>query len=310
MKTILVTGSSGLVGNAIKSIQNEFTSLYSFIFSSSKECDLLDYDSTNSHFQKYKPDYVIHLAANVGGLFKNMNNKVDMLEKNLLMNFNVVKCCYENKVEKLICMLSTCIFPDKVEYPIVENMLHNGHPHFSNDAYSYAKRMGEIHCRAYNENFNTNYCCIIPTNIYGPYDNFSLEDGHVIPALIHKCYIAKKLKIPFEIRGTGSPMRQFIFSEDLARYTLKCFEKLEKENIIISPEVEYSIREVSIEIAKAFDYEDNIVFNSEYSDGQYKKTVSNSKLMSILPEVKFIDIKEGIPKTVKFFNDNYDICRK
>ena len=123
MKTILVTGSSGLVGNAIKSIQNEFTSLYSFIFSSSKECDLLDYDSTNSHFQKYKPDYVIHLAANVGGLFKNMNNKVDMLEKNLLMNFNVVKCCYENKVEKLICMLSTCIFPDKVEYPIVENPL-------------------------------------------------------------------------------------------------------------------------------------------------------------------------------------------
>lgn len=122
-----------------------------------------------------------------------MNYKVDMLEKNVLINFNVIKCSYEVQVEKLICMLSTCIFPDKTTYPIDETMLHDGPPHTSNHAYAYAKRVLEIHCRAYNEQYNTNFCCIIPTNIYGPHDNYSLQDGHVIPALIHKCYLAKKI---------------------------------------------------------------------------------------------------------------------
>ena len=310
-KTILVTGSSGLVGSAFKHIQDEFKH-YNFIFSSSKDCNLEDIKEVENYIGNHKPNYVIHLAANVGGLYKNMNNKVDMLEKNLLINFNVVKCCYENKVEKLICMLSTCIFPDKVKsYPIVEENLHEGPPHASNDAYAYAKRMMEIHCKSYNENFNTNYCCIIPTNIYGPHDNFSLEDGHVIPSLIHKCYNAKKLNIPFEVRGSGSPLRQFIYSNDLARLILISLEKIDKENIIIASEEEYSIKEVATEIAKSFDYEDRIIFNSKYEDGQYKKTVSIEKLKSLLQtEVCFTDIKDGIYKTVKFFKENYSMCRK
>ena len=312
VKTILITGSSGLVGNAFKAIHTDFKQ-YKFIFSTSKDCNLEILDDVRKYFNHCKPDYVIHLSANVGGLYKNMNFKVDMLEKNLLMNFNVIKACYENNVEKLICMLSTCIFPDKVsKYPMNEETLHQGPPHFSNDAYAYAKRMAEIQCKAYNDNFNTNYCCVIPTNIYGPHDNFSLENGHVIPSLVHRCYIAKKLNIPFEVRGSGTPLRQFVYSEDLARYILFCFEKLNKENIIISPEKEYSIKEVSFEIAKAFDYKDNIIFNTKYADGQYRKTITNQKLKNIIEkeELTFIDIKEGLKKTVDFFNNNYDKCRK
>jgi len=127
-KIILVTGGSGLVGNGIKSISNDYNNLF-FNFISSKEFDLLDLQQTKNMFESLKPNYVIHLAACVGGLYKNMNNKVEMLEKNLIINYNVVKCSHDYKVEKLICCLSTCIFPDNVSYPIDESMLHDGTPH-------------------------------------------------------------------------------------------------------------------------------------------------------------------------------------
>jgi GDP-L-fucose synthase len=151
MKTILVTGGTGLVGSAIKKISINYEE-YNFIFISSKQYDLIKMEDTKKMYETYKPTYIIHLAACVGGLFKNMNNKVEMFEKNLMINYNVIKCAHDYKVEKLIACLSTCIFPDKVSYPISEEMLHNGPPHNSNDAYAYAKRMLEIHCKIYKEN--------------------------------------------------------------------------------------------------------------------------------------------------------------
>ena len=175
MKVVLVTGGSGLVGNAIQIVSKDFDN-YSYIFISSKDYDLTKIDNTIQMFEKYKPNYVIHLAACVGGLYKNMNNKVKMLEDNLMINYNVIKCAHDYNVEKLISCLSTCIFPDKVSYPIVESMLHDGSPHFSNDSYAYSKRMLEIHTKAYRENYGDKFMCIIPTNIYGPHDNFDLED--------------------------------------------------------------------------------------------------------------------------------------
>jgi GDP-L-fucose synthase len=313
MKKILITGGSGLVGSAFKNIANEFAEQYEFIFLSSSDCNLEKFDETMACFTKINPTYVIHLAACVGGLYKNMNYKVDMLEKNVLINFNVIKCSYEIKVEKLICMLSTCIFPDKTSYPIDESMLHNGPPHTSNDAYAYAKRVLEIHCRAYNEQYNTNFCCIIPTNIYGPYDNYSLQDGHVIPALIHKCYLAKQKNVPFEVLGSGTPLRQFIYSDDLARCILLTIDKINKENLIISTSDEYAIKDVATMIAAEFEYTEHMVFNTNYSDGQYKKTADNRKLLSFLGtenKYKFMDIHTGIHHAVDFLKKNYDICRK
>jgi len=313
MIKILITGSSGLVGNAFKLIASDYPN-YEFIFASSIDCNLEDIVETRKYFNIKRPDYVIHLAACVGGLYKNMNNKVEMLEKNLIINYNVIKSSYENRVSKLICMLSTCIFPDKTVYPISEEMLHDGPPHISNDAYAYAKRMMEIQCRSYNEQYNTNYSCIIPTNIYGPYDNYSLLDGHVIPALIHKCYLAKQNNKPFEVYGTGKPLRQFIYSEDLARCILNCLDKLHKESLIITGLEEHSIKDIATMIAKEFDYEDNIIFNTLYSDGQYKKTADNSKLLKLLNEssnnINFTDIQLGLHKACNFFKTNYESCRK
>ena len=156
---------------------------------------------------------MLYMAACVGGLFKNMNNKVDMLEKNISINYNVIKCCHDFKVKKCISCLSTCIFPNDTSYPINENMLHNGPPHESNYTYSYAKRFLEIHSRAYRDQYNDNFISIIPTNIYGPNDNFNLEDSHVIPGLIHNCYLSKQNNKDFIVRGTGRPLRQiYIFN--------------------------------------------------------------------------------------------------
>jgi GDP-L-fucose synthase len=155
MKTILITGGSGLVGSAIRNISLD----YNVIFLSSKDCDLTNYTNTLYTFTTFNPDYVIHLAACVGGLFKNMAYKVDMFEKNIIINTNVLKVCHEIKVKKVISCLSTCIFPDKTTYPIDETMLHNGPPHTSNDAYAYAKRMLEVQSRAYQEQYNYKSRC-------------------------------------------------------------------------------------------------------------------------------------------------------
>jgi len=317
---IIVTGGYGLVGHAIQEIMKSNDAIEAnninnkkkeFIFVSSKDFDLTSIEETKKMFETHQPTKVIHLAANVGGLFKNMNQKVDMLEKNLMINYNVVKSAHHYKVEKLVACLSTCIFPDKIdEYPIMEEMLHNGPPHFSNDAYAYSKRMLEIHCMAYRENFGDNFICVSPTNVYGPHDNFDLENGHVLPVLIHRCYLAKQTNQDFIVRGTGKPLRQFIFSQDLAQLILLVLDKSDESNTILSTseKEEVTIKEVATIIAKCFDYEDRIVFDTNYSDGQYKKTVSNEKIQELIrrekPDFQFKLIEEGIQKTVEWFSNN------
>ena len=301
--TTLVTGGSGLVGKAIYKIKPEY------IYLSSKDCDLTNYEMTYDVFKKYNPTYVIHLAAYVGGLYKNMNQKVEMLEKNTLININVLKVCHELNINNVISCLSTCIFPDKTTYPIDENMLHDGRPHISNDAYAYSKRLLDTLSKSYREEYNRNYTCIIPTNIYGENDNYSLEDGHVIPALIHKAHLAKNNNEPFIIKGTGKPLRQFIYSQDLAQLIIWCLENYNDiDPIILADSKEYSIKEIGEIIAENFNI-DNIQFDTSFSDGQYKKTASNQKLLSLL-DFEFTDINIGLQKSCKWFIDNYENCRK
>ena len=312
MKCILVTGGTGLVSSALQSIHNRHSD-YKYVFLSSNDCDLINYQETMHCFEKHKPDYVIHLAANVGGLYKNLNNKVEMFESNLQMNMNVLKICHILKVQKVISCLSTCIFPDNTTYPINEEMLHNGAPHYSNDAYAYAKRMLEVQSKAYQEQYGDDFICIIPTNIYGENDNYSLENGHVVPSLIHKCYIAKENNVPFIVRGTGKPLRQFIYAKDLAELIMWVLEKYEeKDSIILSvgEKDEVSIENVARLIARCYDYEDMIEFDESFSDGQYKKTANNNKLLELYPEFDFTRIETGIEKSIEWFKCNYASCRK
>jgi GDP-L-fucose synthase len=305
MKSVLVTGGSGLIGNAIQELQKNYKEYY-FVSVNSKSCDLTNYDETFKLINMVKPNIIIHLAACVGGLYKNMSQKVKMFEDNLLINTHVIKAAHVSNVQHIIACLSTCVFPDQTTYPISESMLHDGPPHNSNEGYAYAKRMLEIQCKLYNTEFNRNYICIIPTNVYGPYDNFNLEDAHVIPALIHTCYLAKQKGIPFEVKGSGKPLRQFIYNKDIAKLIFILLDNTFKENIILSPTEEYTIKEVAELINSHFGNE--IVYLHEYSDGQYRKTADNSKLQMF--NFEFTDLKDGIAETISWFIKNYATLRK
>jgi GDP-L-fucose synthase len=301
----LITGSSGLVGKSIN-IQNSLTP-------SSSQLNLLNYYQINEYLQNNKINCIIHLAANVGGLFKNMNHKVQMLEDNLLINFNLIKAAHNNNIQKIILCLSTCIFPDNIKYPINENDLHLGPPHFSNDAYAYAKRMAHIHAKIYNEQYKRQYISIIPTNIYGPNDNFHLDDAHVIPALIHKAYLAKKNNIPFIVKGTGKPLRQFIYSKDLGFLIRKIAELYDTtEPIILAPTEEYSIGYVAQIIADKFGIK--MEYDTSGADGQYKKTADNSRLLEFIKknniDFQFTPIEKGLNETIEWFIKNYETARK
>jgi GDP-L-fucose synthase len=308
---ILVTGGTGLVGQAVKK-HCVMSPQHKFIFLSSKDCDLRDYKQTYNLFEKYNPDIVIHLAGQVGGLYKNMKQKVQMLEDNLMMNHNVLKCCYLFNIIKCFCCLSTCIFPDKTDYPISEDMLHDGPPHPSNYSYAYAKRMMEIQCRSYNEQYFKNFVCVIPTNIYGEYDNFNLLNSHVIPGLIYQCYLAKKENRKFIVKGSGKPLRQFIYSQDLAKiliYMIDYYHSIDSMILSTSPEDEISIKDIAECVSDAFNMDKKIIhFDISYSDGQYKKTADNSKCLTFLKDINkwnteftFTPIKEGIKQTVEWF---------
>lgn len=312
MTNILITGSSGLVGSAVVKEFNEFN----LFTPRSSELNIMDYNKLLQYLLENKIDVVIHLAANVGGLFKNMSKKVNMFEDNLIMNFNVLKASHEAKVKKVISCLSTCIFPDNIKYPISENDLHLGPPHFSNDAYAYAKRMADVHSRAYREQYGDNFVTVIPTNIYGSHDNYHLEDAHVIPALIHKCFLAKKKNEPFVVKGSGKPLRQFIYSEDLAKLIKIIYLHYDDAIPIIlsvGENEEVSIGDVAKLIAKEFGI-NKLIFDTSAPDGQYKKTASNSKLLELLKEknieMNWTSMEQGIHKSVKWFIENYDKARK
>lgn len=310
---VLITGGSGLVGSAIEELVkccNKYDK-YEFVFISSKDCDLTKFDDVRLLFNTIRPNYVIHLAAYVGGLFKNINKKVDMFEQNIFINTNVLKCCHEFNVSKVVSCLSTCIFPDKVSNFIDETMIHDGKPHSSNYGYAYAKRMLDIQSLSYREQYDKNFICVIPTNVYGPNDNYSLDDGHVIPSLIHQCFLAKQNNTEFIIKGTGKPLRQFIYSIDLAKLILwSLFDYDIKENIILSGSDEVSIEDVALKIAKCFDFKDSIVFDESYSDGQFKKTACNEKLIKLYGNLDLTIIEDGIKNSVEWFIQNYDVCRK
>jgi len=295
---VLVTGASGLVGRALTALDG-----VEWISVSSKDTDLRKYDQVKDLFQKHIPfDGVIHLAANVGGVFKNMAQPVEMYEDNMLMNTNILRVAHECGVHRVLCYLSTCIFPDPAPgYPMTSDMLHTGPPHSSNQGYAYAKRMVDIHCRAYRQQYGREYFCVVPTNIYGPYDNFNMENGHVIPALIHKCYLAQRDGTPLVVAGDGTPQRQFIFSEDIARMTLWAFREykmLEHPLIMCPPDAEVPLSHVVNIITKAFEFTGPVTYDTTRTNGQLKKTTDHTRV-----DFNYTSLDEGIRKTVEWFKN-------
>jgi GDP-L-fucose synthase len=299
-KKILVTGGNGLVGSSITSDVKI-----------GKEYDLRNPDETNKMFNIHKPTHVIHCAGKVGGVGGNMNYKGEYFYDNIMINTNVIEGARKSGVEKLVCFLSTCVFPDNVEYPLTEFKIHLGEPHSSNYPYAYAKRMADIQIRAYREQYGLNYVSVIPTNIYGPNDNFSLTHGHVMPMLIHKLYLAQQNNTDFVVWGSGKPLREFIYSKDIATLSEWAVNNYnDPEPIIFSTSHEISIMDLVDLLVKEFNFKGKVIFDKSKPDGQYRKPSDNNKLKSYLPDFNFTPIEEGVKETVNWFIENYDKTRK
>ncbi|KAF9353642.1 GDP-L-fucose synthase [Mortierella sp. NVP85] len=317
---IMVTGGSGLVGKAIQwVIDNVRDPRYGkregeeWVFLTSKDGNLTDPAATKAIFEKYRPTHVIHLAAKVGGLFGNMAANLDYFRDNLLINDNILHHSKEFGVQKVVSCLSTCIFPDKTTYPIDETMVHLGPPHDSNYGYSHSKRMVDVMNRGYHDQYGCNFTSVIPTNVFGPHDNFHLVNSHVIPGLIHKCYLASESRSDFIVAGTGTPLRQFIYSRDLAKlfiWTLREYKEITPLILSVPEEQEVSIKDVAEAIVTAMDYKEGLKFDTTKADGQYKKTASNKKLMTLNPDFEFTPFKDALQETVEWFTANYDSIRK
>jgi len=292
---VLVTGGSGLVGSAVRDLRPDWT-----YASSSTYGSLTNSENVRRMYEDVRPDIVVHLAANVGGLFKNLNQKLKMFEDNVNMNTNVLSEAHKTGVKRVLNILSTCIFPDGIQEPLTPDVLHMGQPHPSSEGYAHGKRISEIHSRIIRETTNTWVTCITPTNVYGPHDNFSLDDGHVVPALIHKARIAKQTGTRLQVKGTGKALRQFIHSSDLARIIIWAVESPENPPpmVVCCTDEEYTIGHVAKVIAEATGVDMEFVPGS---DGQMRKTAVPGPGNFPAPQVS---LEDGLIETVKWFNSS------
>jgi len=344
---ICVTGGSGMVGNCIRKIIKDEYSQHEFIFlgNTSKKTwitslDLTDRNAVMEFFSENKFDFIIHLAAKVGGLYKNMNDNIGMFNDNIRINQNILEACHLNNINRGVFCLSSCIYPNRPsKFPMDENMIHESPPHDSNIGYAYSKRMLEMLCKQYNEKFNREYICVTPVNLYGPYDNFNLDNGHFIPMIMNRFQIEKEsirnminprpsyltqflnnldcknvcdINKHYVAYGTGKPLRQFLYAPDFAEIILNILfgHNIIKDSIICCNEEEYSIKNVVNKIAKTMHIKQNeIYWDTTKSDGCLKKTVTNKKFRNLYPDYKFTTLHQGLAITYKWFLDNYDNIR-
>lgn len=320
---ILVTGGYGLVGRAMQDVlvrcKLEESTQEEYRFLSRSDCDLRDEKSVQDYFNSFNPDVVVHLASHVGGVYDNMNNNWTYLMDNLKINCNVVTACKSCNVKKVINVLSTCIFPDKgVQYPLSSNQLHTGLPHDSNIGYAYSKRVLHVASKILSSTVKTKVINIIPTNLYGKHDNYKIEAAHVIPALIHKMYKAKKNNEELVINGDGTALRQFLYSEDLAQVIYRFIRETNMKNFdereltcIVSPpkESEISITDLVSMIGEIMEHHGTIRYNIHCSNGQYKKTTDDNEIQMYQPNTQFTPLKKGLSDVIQYFMENYSTLR-
>ena len=296
---ILVTGGNVLVGRHLNDI------LPKALYVSSKDYDLIDRYQTDVMLDFYKPNVVINLAAKVGGILDNMNNPVQYLEENTLINTNLLRSCYNHDVDKVISMGSTCMYPDVLdEYPMKEDSIFDGSPPTENFAYAMSKRVMATQIDSYVKEYNKNWSYLIPCNLYGEYDKYEEHHSHFVSALIKKIYEAEN---DVEIWGTGKPLRQFMYAGDLARVIKYIIENNIKGNFNVAPNYVHSIEEITKIGLKACSKEDlKINYNNTKPDGQYRKDVDSSKLMSILKDFEFTSLEEGIRRVYDNFSQRHN----
>jgi GDP-L-fucose synthase len=307
---ILILGGNGLVGSS-----------FSYGYKATKnDADLTKLDDVLRLIENKKPKWIINCAGYVGGVQANMIYKWEFFKKNILINMNVIEASMQLGVPNVISFLSTCIFPDNLTVikDLEETDLHLGEPHDSNYPYAYSKRMIDVMSRIAREK-GFNYSSIIPCNIYGLNDNYHLINSHIVPALIHKFYLAYQKSISenkpqsVEIWGSGNPLREFIYANDIPILINQIINKnINFDNLILSPDNAISIKELAQTINNIFalkylhtSADVSIYFNTDKPDGQYKKSTNNSKLKELI-DFKFTPLKEGLIQSIDYFTDKYE----
>ena len=298
-QNVLITGGNGLVGRHLRETLHHPISPRRHIY------DLLNQDEVHNMLEKYKPDIVVHLAVRVGGIVDNMTNPVDYYENNVLMNTNVLKACHEHNVDRVIAMATSCSYPNVVEsYPMTEDTLFDGRPPYDNFSYAMSKRAMVSHIDAYVKQYNKRWCYLMPCNLYGEHDKYEEHHSHFISALIKKIHQSKDT---IEIWGSGKPLRQFMHAEDLARVIKYMIDNDIVDNFNVAPNFNYSVEEMTKIGLKACGKEDlKIIYDNTKPDGQYRKDIDSSKLLSVLEGFEFTSLEEGIRRVYDNFSERYN----
>lgn len=302
---IYIAGHNGMVGSALhrKLLSEGFIN---FVFRDINELDLRNQQKVNDFLIAEKPDYVILAAAKVGGIHANNSYKADFIYDNLMIEANIIHASYAIKVKKLLFLGSSCIYPKLAPQPIKEEYLLTGLLEQTNDAYAIAKIAGIQLCKAYREQHGCNFISVMPTNLYGPNDNFDLQNSHVMPALIRKMVDAKLNNKPsVEIWGSGNPLREFLYVEDLADacyYLMLNYNEAEIVNIGTGEDI--SIRDLALLIKDIVGYTGNLTFNTQMPDGTPRKLLDVSKLHDLGWKHK-TSLRDGITSVVENYMKSF-----
>jgi GDP-L-fucose synthase len=302
---IFIAGYKGLVGSAIvRKLQEQgFTNL---IRKSHAELDLSNQLLVEKFFEDERPEYVFLAAAKVGGIYANSAYPAEFIYSNLQIQMNIIHSCYKFRTEKLLFLGSSCIYPKYALQPMREDMLLTSQLEPSNQAYAIAKIAGIIMCQSYNYQYKTNFIAAMPTNLYGPNDNYHPTNSHVLPALVRRFHEAKICNLPcIEIWGTGNPTREFLYSDDLAEACIFLMENYNSNEIInIGSGKEITIRDLAYLIKAIVGYEGEIKFDVTKPDGTPRKLLDCSKIHSFGWKHS-IELEEGILRTYGDFVKNY-----
>jgi GDP-L-fucose synthase len=301
---IYVAGHRGLVGSALmRRLKKD--GYKNLIFQTHTELDLTRQKQVEEFFEEEKPEYIFLAAAKVGGIYANNTYPAEFIYSNLAVETNIIHSSYVFGVKKLLFLGSSCIYPRKCPQPMKEEYLLSGFLEPTNEAYAIAKIAGIKMCQAYNRQYGTNFISVMPTNLYGPNDNFDLETSHVLPALIRKFHEAKTKNLSeVEIWGTGSPRREFLHVDDLSDACLFLMKNYNDSEIInIGLGKDQSIRELAEMIAEITGFKGTIRFDLSKPDGTPVKLLDVSNINSIGWKAK-ISLEEGIAKTYKWYVEN------
>lgn len=279
---IYVAGHTGMVGSAIvRNLTNK--GFLNILTRTRDELDLMSQHDVDSFFEKHKPDYVFLAAAKVGGIIGNRESPADFIYQNLVIETNIIHASYVNKVKKLLFLGSSCIYPKLAPQPMIEDVLLTSGLEPTNEYYAIAKIAGIKLCEAYRKQYGCNFISAMPTNLYGKGDSYNLQNSHVIPAMIRKFHEAKENNSPtVTIWGTGSPMREFLYADDLADACTFLMEIYDGEqHVNIGTGVDVTIKELAETVQKVVGYAGEIIFDSTKPDGTPRKLLDVSKLHNI-----------------------------